>query len=355
MKIHAALILQAVFYFNGERSINGIIHLLKGKRSTQTIQDGYLFNALQLFGLLSKSLPNDLLHLSKGLEELGLIYPVKENHYQITNAGKEQLDKFISQYSYLKNINGYLYKDTSKVFWLRFLLTVQTLSFTVKENHQFIPITQDKLTLFWVRSHFPKSLNERKQWATMLYREMDGFLGKMSELEATVFVYKLSGLKTLGLTNEQIGEKVDISKWEVDFILTSVVHKCLTEIKENPSQFPMLAFFAKDLFDETNITDSAKKTLKLFNEGYTLSEISNIRRLKEGTIEDHIIEMIIENPNLSIVRFVSNELEQDIVGLAAEIGSARLRPIKDKLGDKASYFQIRLVLTKLGGLNHGST
>ncbi|MEA7385895.1 helix-turn-helix domain-containing protein, partial [Salmonella enterica subsp. enterica serovar Virginia] len=68
-----------------------------------------------------------------------------------------------------------------------------------------------------------------------------------------------------------------------------------------------------------------------------------------STIEDHIAEIAMNVQTFPIEQFVPNEIRLAIEAVVSEVGSKKLRPIKEKIPE-ASYFQIRLVLAWAGGV-----
>jgi ATP-dependent DNA helicase RecQ len=94
----------------------------------------------------------------------------------------------------------------------------------------------------------------------------------------------------------------------------------------------------------TGLGASARLTLKLFNEGQSVLEIATARGLAISTVEDHLVEAVETGELLDIDRLVSRERQGIIRAATAEVGSPPLlKPIRERLGDDYSYFEIRLV------------
>lgn len=344
--VRIAILLLAIGKFKGERTVNGLIHLLKGKRSIQTIQDGYIFRCLTLFKTFEK-LDETMIFQDIGrLKQEGLI--VDNGRYlYLTEKGKNQLQKLLLKYPFIKMYNGWKYKDVTYPFWKRLLLFVQTLSFTAAEQYSFYPAVNDESTKHWVKTHFPKTNEARRKWCNDIYTELSKLLSPLPNGLANVFVSKFSGFDLLGLTNEQIREKLSLAAGDVELMLMAVLHYMLENIVSGEKNFPRLSLFVKDITQKMPLTQSAQKTFECWKKGRSIEEIARFRRLKKNTIEDHLIEIMIADPSLSIDDFVSPPLQQTIKNVMDELQTTKLRPIKERLGEDVSYFQIRLVLTRI--------
>ncbi len=87
-----------------------------------------------------------------------------------------------------------------------------------------------------------------------------------------------------------------------------------------------------------------KATLEMFREGIGVPEIAQIRGLSNATIENHLA-FFVASGELDIHKLVSKHKLETIVDTIKRTGQAfALKPIKDLLGDKYSYTEIRMGL-----------
>ena len=61
------------------------------------------------------------------------------------------------------------------------------------------------------------------------------------------------------------------------------------------SQYPLLAKIITNIKVSTYLTESTVKTKELFERGMSMQEISQLRHLKMSTIEDHFVEISIND------------------------------------------------------------
>ena len=88
-------------------------------------------------------------------------------------------------------------------------------------------------------------------------------------------------------------------------------------------------------------------TLAYYNEGKTIKEIALITSKKEITIEEHILHMFEHDERVKINRKYFNytdDIEKEINAAIKKVGTARLRPIKDKVNHNITYAQIKLCM-----------
>ena len=75
-----------------------------------------------------------------------------------------------------------------------------------------------------------------------------------------------------------------------------------------------------------------------------MESIAAVRKLKMSTIEDHIIEMAMNDERFPITHFVSEEQIRSVVSKSEELGTKRLKLLKNEF-ESLSYFELRLILT----------
>ncbi|PIT93524.1 recombinase RecQ [Candidatus Falkowbacteria bacterium CG10_big_fil_rev_8_21_14_0_10_43_11] len=101
---------------------------------------------------------------------------------------------------------------------------------------------------------------------------------------------------------------------------------------------------ADDIKIETKLTQL--QTYELYQQGLDVDGIAQRRNLKPGTIIQHFCFLIEHDKNINIDKFVEPKKQQLIKKTAAETGTDTLTPIKEKLGDIASWDDIRLTLAR---------
>jgi uncharacterized protein YpbB len=339
------LILFCLHHFNGERSLSAIYHLFSGKKSSQTLQDSKWFQLEQFFGVWKEVTLNDVESIAQQLLENGLISPVNERSYILTEAGKKQLDEQLHQIFFPVHLNGWRYHATEKTFWYRLSLLVQTLS-NVLHRTRFEPIHRHEETLMWVKRYLLSQRRTVRELAQTLYEEIYDILSSVSEEEATVFTLRLTSFERIGWTNEQIASYLQKDPVYVQFQFQNVLHYMMaTAESKRPS---VLYELMHDLSLPIPLTFSTQKTYEWLLRGKSIEEIAKLRRLKRSTIEDHVVEIAANIPHFSIKPFINEKRAAKIMETVRKLRTRKLKTIRDAIDDDVSYFEIRLVLAKEG-------
>ncbi|MGP4082162.1 helix-turn-helix domain-containing protein [Pseudalkalibacillus sp. R45] len=341
-----SIILLGIERLDGERTISGLYHLLNGKKSSQTVQDGRLFQLSHLFGILKGYSFRDFKMKMTDLHNDGLIEVYDGNYAHMTNLGKMQLRSQLEQHPIPESLDCWRYGDLSNVFWRRITLFIQTLSHILKGNHHFYPIQNHPDTLQWVKRTFPRDEGTRSKIAFLLFQELKSLLQPLGDRKAENVVLRLSRTGRIGQTTNQVAERLHLDPMECHVHFQASLHHMMKKIVEDRTAFPVLSTFIADMEQRFSLTESTRKTYRLIKNGLSLEEIASIRNLKPSTIEDHIVELAIHIPEMDIDRYIPEKDQKRIVEASGFLGTKKLKAIKQELGEDLNYFQIRLTLAK---------
>lgn len=339
--IFQQILLQIFHKFNKERTISAAYHLLRGKRSGQTIQDVGIFKLYDFFGLLPKlSRQSFDAEVAKLVAE-GLIHIQDDGYYVLTEKACEQI-------SHLPNISfdGWHYRGNEHIFFARLTLVVQSLSYHKEGEMSFSPVVKEESTQKWVKSflramHYQSGLLQQQ-----LFEEIKLSLeqAQLTEQACTLIIYRLSGVGVPGWTWQQLAHVQGVEPVDVQLQFIEGLHNWLHTIDET-SAYPLLQKMAEDVRVVVMLTGSANQTAQLFRQGYSIEQIAFMRGLKLSTIEDHLVELAMNDPKFPIEQFVSKE---DICLVSEKIQQLRTRKLKNLHEAIAhlSYFQLRLIIAK---------
>ncbi len=93
---------------------------------------------------------------------------------------------------------------------------------------------------------------------------------------------------------------------------------------------------------------SAQQTLAMLREGMRLEEIAERREVKLGTVVNLVCALVENGDYAWDAGWVSADKVQQIEAACAQLGVAKLRPVKDVLPEEITFEEIRLVMAKLG-------
>lgn len=346
MSYREGLLLYCLNRISGQRSIYGIYHILKGKKSSQTIQDAKLFQLTHLFsvlkGLSRHNIETDINHLLQGK----FLIQKSTDHYLLTEAGVKALRQFKINKQIPRDVNGWEYGVTAELLWERLSLVIQSMSYLMAKKNKFIPVTRNPEVLRWAKQILGVSADERKRLTSSLYRELGAFLESRSEIEANLFALRLTGSHRVGLTILQAARLSDIDVDEASLLFQSTLHSMVKTLIDRPHQFPVLATFIDDVKQSPFLTKSTEITYRMLKQGASLELIAKKRNLKRSTIEDHLVELALNISDFPIDPYVFAETQQEIIETAKKLQTKRLKEIKLALSQEVSYFSIRLTLAK---------
>jgi len=86
------------------------------------------------------------------------------------------------------------------------------------------------------------------------------------------------------------------------------------------------------------------ETFDLFNKGLSIGEIAEARALAPSTIAGHIVYLIEKGLIENLEKLVKEKNRKKIIEAIAKVGTEKLAPIKEILGEEISYDEIKIVV-----------
>ncbi len=134
----------------------------------------------------------------------------------------------------------------------------------------------------------------------------------------------------------------------------------LPEIRIRSRKFS--PFKKKDKLEDLSVDEPNEKaglgtkltqleTYELYQKGLSLDEIAMQRNLKPGTIIEHLCYLIESKMKIDVNKFVDKDKQKKIKEVISELGWGKLAPIKEKLGDEASWDEIRIIIASVKSKN----
>lgn len=335
------LVLDILKILENERTISSPYHLLKGKRSGQTIQDVGIFHLHPYFGIFPKLSRRTYDEVIQKLVEQQYIL-LTENSFQLTDKGNAEWRKYEPL-----PLNGWQYRGNEHLFFSRLSLIVQSLSHAKEKMMSFSPIQKDEDIQRWVKGFLMRNDYKSGLLSHNLYDEILQSLGsaKVHEQAKEIVVKRLTGYKIHGFTWEQLSMELGIEELDVQLLYVACLHQWLNEILSHPHQYPYLYQMTAQVHSEIPLTGSAYYTALLFKKGYSVEQISRIRKLKQSTIEDHLVELAINDPTFPIEQFIQSEDIQKVLHATEDYQTKKLKVLREVL-PHLSYFQLRLALVR---------
>ncbi|WP_332649278.1 helix-turn-helix domain-containing protein [Lysinibacillus sp. 54212] len=336
------ILLHIFLKLNNERTVSAAYHLIKGKRSGQTIQDVGIFKLHPYFGLLRK------LDRKRFDEEVALL--VQYNYLKVTENGYYEMKA-----TGLKKANtpmsitfdGWHYQGNEHVFFARLSLIVQSLSYQKASIRSFIPIQRNDKIQQWCRGFLLTNEYQSNSIQKLLHDEMEQSLieSDTTEQQKQFIVSRLVGANMPGVTWQQLAYETGQTELDCQFLYIAALHQWLQAIYKKKAAFPLLFQMMEGVRIDAPLTDSANQTALLYRQGYSPEQIGSMRRLKLSTIEDHLVEIAMNEPDFDISPFISQPDCLHVHQAVEAYATRKLKVLREVLPN-LSYFQIRLALAK---------
>ncbi len=122
-------------------------------------------------------------------------------------------------------------------------------------------------------------------------------------------------------------------------------------VSENNIKLPKNASLQKKMSPKSSKENPKKEDTKmvsyhLYQSGKSIDEIAQERNLTRTTIENHLISCLDSGMEIDMEKDIHTEFENEIVSAIKEIGIEKLKPLKEALGNKVSYLDIRYYICK---------
>ncbi|MFZ3577057.1 helix-turn-helix domain-containing protein [Virgibacillus sp. DJP39] len=339
------IILKCSQHFDQNRTSSAIYHLIKGKKSIQTVQDAHSYHLTDFYGINRSLRKSEFDTIINKMVSDNLLQKNELMCCSITEKGNNWLER--NKMVRLDKFNGLQFHNISSIFYERMIMLIQTLSNSLHNHYSFIPVSDKPQILEWVKRVFNQVKHDKASYSIQIYNELLRLLSDYSVEEATIYVDRLSGYKHYGRSKDQLAQGYHKDKIEISFIIERINHVILDKVYNEPHSFPTISSIVSDLQSRQFITNSASKTYELFQKGYSINEISHMRKLKENTIFDHIVEVALFSSTFPITSFVTEQQQQQIANAVKKKNTFKLKDIKQMVEQDISYFQIRLVLASI--------
>jgi uncharacterized protein YpbB len=344
------ILLHMVDRIQGERSLAGCFHILKGKKSGQAIQDAALFGYQGWFGLFPKWERDSFEAEVDRLILSGQLVPAKKSHV-LSPVGEKELHATIEKYRF--NDRAFLAKNegialTHKEllqFGQRFQLLSQVISHSIGQKKRYHPMVADFNIQGWVKRYWA-SIGEKKEFAYQVKNDLIHTLSLFEdELLPHLILDRLSGFGVSGRTFLQMSQMYDIPEALICLYYFQAIGFLYNLIKDNPTS-SLRYLIEGQSHALALLTQSTQKTYRFLQQGLSKEEVSHLRNLQLSTIEDHLIEIAIHVPAFEFSPYISSRIIEQVLAVSSRLKTRKLRSIKEELQDNVDYFQIRLALIK---------
>ncbi|MBN6188555.1 helix-turn-helix domain-containing protein [Aneurinibacillus sp. BA2021] len=343
-RFEEGLFLVSAARFQGERTSQAIVHLLRGRQNNQVVADAALFGTSMLYGVMRELPVEEVRRKLDRLIERGWIRvpsDAKEGVF-CSDAGKAELAACEALFRYeacLSAVASVHEKARAVRFWKKLSLLVQTTSYLAAGETLFYPVIEHRELQQEVKRVI-KSIGDPPRLAVRLKEELARWMRELTEEEQQLILRRLSGKARAGWTYRQLADASHTAEGAAALHLLRLAAEQLERIEAGP--YPLLRQIAEQNAKEAGLTRTAQQTKALLDQGCSFEEIVRRRALRPGTIEDHLVEIAIADPAFDIQPFVSREKMERVHAIMRESGMKKIGEIRREAGESYSFLEIRL-------------
>lgn len=301
-----------------------VVEVLKGAHTQKIKQFG--FTTLSTYGIM-KNYHKDI------IKEM-ISFLIAEKYIHLDGDKFPVLKLSPTAYDVLRgertvSMRIHMNKDTGVLRGMEEVLPIdETLVQELKTLRREIAQTQN-LPPFMIFSD--ATLNEMGIYYPTSEKEMLNLSG-VGKIKYEKYGNQFENVISHYMTNHGI-RKTEIKKVEVDRSKEQqIVERCTTST------------FKKD--KQSDKKDTVLITYKLYQEGYSVEEIMQMRSLTRFTVENHLVHCVTRNLTVDFNMFMTKEQEELIRQAIQKVGITLLKPIKELLPEEVTYTAIKLVIEK---------
>jgi ATP-dependent DNA helicase RecQ len=241
-------------------------------------------------------------------------------------------------------------RDCSREEWHRYLRELVQLGYLSLEGEQYPVVTLNDRSrrvmsggeTVYLTKATPRQTSPttgRSAFNSRLYERMRRLRKQLADAEGIppYMVFSDSTLREMASRKPQTKTSLRQITGVGDYKLTKFGDAFIVEIRGYLPETPVKQESARG--GQTSL----QKTRDLYMQGLTLREIATERDLTEETIGGHIEELILSGEDIALDDLVIPEKQDTIRSLLATYNDENLKMLKDRLGERYSYNDIRFV------------
>ena len=235
--IFQQILLKIFLILNKERTVSSAYHLLRGKRSGQTIQDVGMFKLHEYFGLFPKLKRKAF---DDTIQEL-----VNQNQLIVHEDGYYTLREMHTEIS-LPFLDGWHYRGNEHIYFSRLALIVETLSYTKHQITHFAPTEKNVEIQNFVRDYLARKPYKEDSFRKQLMQEIIESLNhpKLTDMQKEIVIARLNGMDTAGVTWQQLAQNYQCAEMDIVIYYISALHAMLHNVYNKNLKFNMSDTFA---------------------------------------------------------------------------------------------------------------
>ena len=226
-------------------------------------------------------------------------------------------------------------------------LWVEWISYHRYEETSYRPLIQN----VWLQQLFKRWYKEEKEtitpaWFTSVVNEFQVWANKQDESVKGHWVGLFNGAKsTAALETELVSLWSFTTVEDCEPLSRLVLMKWVSDVFEDSENFPIAyGWFAKMFEWISHETVSVQETVRLFEKGLKRTEIARLRKLKESTINDHLLKHLLLTKDVFYKRVEESSVAKQYEMLFNDGAYPKYKAAKEQFeaeGKKMDFFLFR--------------
>lgn len=215
--------------------------------------------------------------------ESGIVLLKEIPEFSLVTNGSHPVNYLMHPYSFVQ------LRDVTRLW-------VEWISYHRYEETSYRPLIQN----VWLQQLFKRWYKEEKEyitpvWFSSVVDEFQAWANKQDESVRGHWVGLFNGAKsTAALEAELVSLWEFITVEDCEPLSRLVLMKWVSDVFEDSENFPITyGWFAKMFEWISHETSSVQETVRLFEKGLKRTEIARLRKLKESTINDHLLKHVL--------------------------------------------------------------
>lgn len=328
-----------------------LIHVFRGRRTPSMlylVEKYRLFSAFGLLPKLKRQQLNDCLEL---LVKKQLLLEKGEG-YILTEAGNLAAKAYFEKHTFPSAIQSMEYAKARQPLWERFQLLVQVFSERTYKNSLYTPVVKHPSHQEGVRIWLQKQQKESQELTKLWIEETISFFQSLGDNRSNLLVNQLAGHGRSGKTKRQVAEKYELTPFECQLLIEDTLEEGIFLIRNK--KWTLLSSLLEDIQKETyfGLTDSTLYTAKCLAKGYSIEIVARMRKLKESTIKEHVLELALIQPNFSYQQYIPKKYYDELTTLLKGYPNLSYKEAREQI-DGVEFLHYRLV--QLEGLRENGS
>lgn len=306
-----------------------LYQILIGKHTTSVLCYAYFHDLLPYFSALPT------LEEEKFDQEIAKLAHngwVRQDQQQLI-LESNPLSSNLLHTSVFRSLDFFQFGRKEEVCWRSFRFLLQAASFLGKKA-EYVPLENAPIYTQRVRDvihQYGQGLPE------IIYQETSHLFQHLTEEHANLLAQALSGFHQEGAAFFQlVPEKYEHTLW-FTLYQSAAIHQLLAQVAKHPEY--LLYKFLYPLLMQ-NYNQSMLQTRELIRKGQSIEQVKKQRRLKQGTIQDHLIEWSLLDSKFPFSNFLSQDKQNRLKELPQASYTYPFKELAESFD--ATFLEIRL-------------